>query len=184
MNTLWKPLLLAIGVAGFATASHATLITMEDTTYFTADGTNAAEDYVSHGWGDVNKLDGLTDHVSWTHYYDFTPSADYLVSGNLTVYLKDDQYDPWYAPFEFGFGYAEDGTWDLGEVNTGSYDYGLDIAALSDGEFNVTLASLGGDFYIKKAILTIDYVPIPEPATLLLLGTAFGGLFLARRRKA
>ena len=45
------------GVAGAAT--------LTDTTQFTATGTIAPEDFVSRGWGDVNKLDGFLDYVVW-----------------------------------------------------------------------------------------------------------------------
>lgn len=161
-------------------------MTLTDTTNFYSDGTDAPEDLIGYGGHSVNKLEHLLDYVSWKHQYTFEPAADHLLSGTLTLWLKDDERDEWWNPltWEFGFGIAEDGTWDIGSVDTGTYGYDIDVASLEDGMFAVTLRSLGGDFYIKKSVLEIAYVAsVPEPGTLALFGCGLLGLGLARRRK-
>ena len=174
---------LVLGMAGLA---GATPVTFTDVTTFTASGTDSAEDYVNHGRGDVNKLDGILDYVRWTHHFDFNPELDYVISANLTLSLRDDEDFRLFGvdmEAEIGGGWIESGDWDLGEIDTGDYTYDIDVAYLGDGEFTVTLGSVIGDFYIDESALEITYEPVPEPGTILLLGSGLLGLMAYGRRK-
>ena len=173
-------MLCAVGAAG------ATIYTVTDMTQFTPSGTIEAGDYVSHGWGDVNKLDGISDYVRWNHRFSFDPPADQLLSATLTISLYDDseEGDGGFLGWrnEYAFGWAESGQWELGEVDTGEFTYGIvNLSFLSDGIFQVTIASLYGDFHIDRSLLTVNYTPVPEPTTILLVG--FGLISLAAFRR-
>ena len=172
-------------VFGTVSVAGAAPITFTDITTFTATGTDSSKDLVSYGGSEVYKLEYFTDWVKWTHKYDFNPPVDTVLSGNLSLHLRDD--GGYWDLYEFAFGWAEDGTWGFGEVDTGIYSYDVSAAFLADGEFTITLVSLGGDFYIDQSDLEITYEPVsepvPEPATMLLFGVGLVGLSGIHRKK-
>ncbi|WP_419655360.1 putative exosortase, PEP-CTERM type [Desulfosarcina variabilis str. Montpellier] len=186
---LKKVILFLFSLAFFVflgSPSWATMITFTDTTVFTSTGTTPSGDLDDYGRGNVNRLDGIGDYVAWTHHFTYDFPVDTVLSGTLSLDLRDD--GGWLDSYEVAFGYAESGDWDIGDVDTGSYSYNVGISSLADGSFSVTLASVWGDFYIDNSDLTISYEPVaaepvPEPGTIILMGVGLLGVAVASRKR-
>lgn len=175
-------LLVVLVIMCMIGSSWASTITFTDTTLFDACGTTPAGDLIDYGGSDVDKLEGSGDYVIWAHNFTYSPPLNYLISGVLRLYLRDDADDRRFEG-EYGILLGEDGLFIIGEIDTGIYPFNLDINYLSDGVFGVALGSLAGDFFIDRSDLTVEYAPVPEPATILLVSGGLFGLAGIRRRK-
>lgn len=122
----------------------------------------------------------ITDNPWWT-----TPGQVFGF-GEITLSLKDDK-DPAAEKATFVF---DGGT---GLINTDissaawSGVFYVDPSQLDDGRIFCTLVATVGDFHFQWAELnvtsTFDAAPVPEPATMLLLGSGLIGLGALGRKR-
>jgi cellulose synthase/poly-beta-1,6-N-acetylglucosamine synthase-like glycosyltransferase len=144
---------------------------------------------------DTHTPDGGDVLMNWrnpvySYQHDITDQGYVPGSGinsySLSINLYDDRDRRWEWAYISQPGLLGDA---IVEVDFGNIDLGMSYKGFlqlnNQGKLNVDPFKLAGDFYFANSTLTVNTVTaaVPEPSTMLLMGSGLLGLGFASRRK-
>jgi hypothetical protein len=147
-------------------------------------------DPLTYDWTGMTSSPGLGDPlvtvgnpIMYTHSFDPVPPSASVVAAWLLVSVADNQLaDP---PETASI--ALDGSfWQTGQATFNLF-FGnitaLGLITMNGDTIDVTVSSTTGDFNLLASALKVEFQPVPEPGTLLLLGLGGVALGTLRRRR-
>jgi len=146
---------------------------------------------------DMNALESVemdeTSHPSQTWFFDLVDdvfvygdvnTGDFINTARLYVEITDDDGNSCFdLELERADFYVDgDMIFNDIEVNSGLFSLNV-ISWVSDYMLYVTIDDVEGDFLVNRMAVGGDYTPVPEPSTILLLGSGLLGLVGYNRKR-